>query len=353
MDKKKLSDIADVMIECVNDILFPYYQQEISHKYSHSLKTSMGSGTRTYHCKKSRSEHIIVFGKKMILSKNLSEFESFRFLSYHEIKKYGFYDGVISPKTLLAHTAIHEFAHYIQVLRGERYYGSVHNPAFYEILTEIHEFLGQEVLDRFNNDIRTHELEFSEDKKAPNFSDIQFSGSDLFCGAQILTNIPELENSDVFVISSGRKYVSCFSDNRFYKIKMHYITGVLIVDDEEIPFVPVNRGDWVLFKHHGKDIEAKVTKIQNHIIVLENEHYGYKTSILNILKKIEPSKILESTFSPSNICRGDLITFKDNDSLIKEVSVKRVNQKTVSAEINEGDQTIHYKIPYSLIIDKK
>jgi hypothetical protein len=70
-------------------------------------------------------------------------------LSTREIQGRGYFGGEVSTLNLLAHTCCHEFAHLLQSVSGERRQGSVHNPAFYRILDELHASEGAPAVRQF------------------------------------------------------------------------------------------------------------------------------------------------------------------------------------------------------------
>lgn len=352
-----VSQVIKVMIECVNDILFPYYYQcETSKKYPHTLNVSEGHGKKTYHQKQYGNKHVIVFGKKMVLSKMESEESASHWLTYSEIKNFHFYDGITNMKTLMAATVIHEFGHYLQTIRGHRLYRSVHNKEFYKILKELHELLGERVLEYIENDIRTENLDYID--KTP-FTPLDypkkpiFSRNDLFVGAKITfinTKEPDLE---LYCITIGRTKIYCtdITGERYFSIKIKFINSIKQVEDDEIPFIPVNIGNVVSFNFHDKVCEGTVKSIKECGVIIENKHSQYSlplTDIISIVNKKEELK-----FSPSNIRRGDIILFEDKDGTKIKLPIKKVNRLNVICEKYENSNLITYKIPYFLIIKKE
>lgn len=136
----KYQTIAAVMCDITNDIvnesLCTFYNIELGEI---NLTTRIGSGLATY-CKHERScdKYTITYGKKMIESK-FNPLEAKKWLTYREIIKYNYYNANPALSNILAHTICHEFSHLIQQHRKHIKRGSIHNTAFYEILSNFHE----------------------------------------------------------------------------------------------------------------------------------------------------------------------------------------------------------------------
>lgn len=107
------------------------------------LACRVGTGLATYF-RVGRAGDMIVFGRKMVASKAAGEDN---WLSCREIRRFGYFDSNESLQHLLAHTVCHEFAHLLQARLYKRVRGSVHNKAFYAILSELHQgAYGEQVL---------------------------------------------------------------------------------------------------------------------------------------------------------------------------------------------------------------
>jgi len=129
-----------------------------------SLEVKLGRGRRTYlrHARglSARSKHTklgalkrllpppqsaahefqLVYGR-LCLEDMFNEDQYWRWKSYQELYKYGYLTETagadcssLSPLQHLCHIVLHEFSHFIQAVLGQRYDGSVHNHAFYQIL---------------------------------------------------------------------------------------------------------------------------------------------------------------------------------------------------------------------------
>ena len=105
-----------------------------------------GAGQATNHQYR-RGTHVLTIGSSLVEA-HLSGDKIDGWRHAKEIKKYRFFGGVIAPDTMHAAAILHEFGHALQVNRGERTKGSVHNEAFYRILRSLHETHGPFVLER-------------------------------------------------------------------------------------------------------------------------------------------------------------------------------------------------------------
>ena len=104
----------------------------------HRYGARVGSGRQTClrHYPDGRLE--ITYGRRMVQDKYDRE-HSRVWATSRELARYGWFGGSVSPAHTLAHTALHEFAHLLQAVRGQRRAGSVHNAAFYRTLGGLHE----------------------------------------------------------------------------------------------------------------------------------------------------------------------------------------------------------------------
>lgn len=342
-------DIAAVMVECVNEILFPhFYKEETSHSYKHTLIAKIGYGARTYHQKKSRNQHVIVFGKKLIESKSKSINDSSRWLTFKEIKQYDFFDGEISLKILLVATVIHEFGHYIQTVRGHRLPGSVHNKEFYAILIELYQDgFGETLLDYFNNDIRTCDIEFQSKEDIIDRT-CGISHSELFIGAEF--DDSENPSKSFFVASFGRKYAYCIHEDKLSTLKILITSIPSIRRPNKSPFISSSVGNLVQFNFDNKILSGKIHSYKTFSVMIDNENGRYTIPLFNLISVIPQNnkKTVFTKYTSDDIFRGDIISFKDRDGDIIKLPVFRVNRLTVSVK----SEFVDYKVPYSLILDK-
>ena len=101
----------------------------------------VGRGRRT--CLAHSNDHAvdaqmtITYGLQMIKDKTDPSVMC-HWLSTKEVYKRGYYHGELNLLNVLSHTIAHEFGHFVQVVLGRRYDGSVHNDEFYQILDRIH-----------------------------------------------------------------------------------------------------------------------------------------------------------------------------------------------------------------------
>jgi|GEM_PF-3373113 len=102
-----------------------------------TLDFRLGRGAKTYHLARDK-DHVIVLGVKCLADQLNSRRTACKWLSAKEITKRKYFRGQLLPAELLVHILCHEFAHFVQVLLGRRYKGSVHNKEFYEILDRVH-----------------------------------------------------------------------------------------------------------------------------------------------------------------------------------------------------------------------
>lgn len=124
-----------LMGEAIEQLL---WQDSVAFGRGESLKIRIGSGQATYHrYDRKTGAHLINLGQRMIVAKQRPE-NCGAWLSAREILERRYFSGELSTVNLLAHTCCHEFAHLQQVSQGERRSGSVHNPAFYRLLDQLH-----------------------------------------------------------------------------------------------------------------------------------------------------------------------------------------------------------------------
>jgi sporulation protein YlmC with PRC-barrel domain len=285
--------VANLLCEVTMNVLFDGHSEFVADKaesLSRDIKLAcrVGSGKSTYH-KKSGHNHIIVYGQEMVSSVLSSKKRAMSWTMGKENIKYNFFKGNVTPQILLASVAVHEFAHFIQVLMGGRTAGSVHNKCFYTVLNKLHK-----------SDFAQDVLNFlMEDEK---FAALQF-GEETGRGGFVLT---ERECPDV-----GQRKIDSY-DSTTARI-----------------------GDVISFKLRSGRIEtAHVSKVNAKTVSAKTYRvpYGLVTAVngVNVTKK-EKAK-----FDKTNLRIGMKIIFKDLSGVIV-----KINQKTVSTE--------RYRVPFSLI----
>ena len=158
----KINEIAEAMCQTTN--LLVKQMNEVS---AYTIRSRVGQGKST-NCRFNRinGEFTITYGMKMVQDK-LALSTARKWLSTKELERYRFYNGLLSPIHLLAHTIIHESAHIIQNARFARDFGKVHTPIFYAICQELHQSQGAFVLESFREAIQPIDLEkFSQETPA-------------------------------------------------------------------------------------------------------------------------------------------------------------------------------------------
>ena len=105
------------------------------------LTIRVGSGKKTYlsHSRDvaTNAHMTLTYGIKMVASKSDPNYIC-KWLTSREVHERKYFNGQINLLNVLAHTMAHEFGHFVQVILGRRYDGSVHNQEFYVILDRIH-----------------------------------------------------------------------------------------------------------------------------------------------------------------------------------------------------------------------
>lgn len=167
--------IAGIMAEISHNIVWPVIHEickDHNKTVKHPFSARIGSGNSTYHTLKrheGKIKHIVTYGQKMIKDKfdhNRAE----QWLTGREIIEKGFFSGNMTYPNLIAHTILHEMAHALQVIMGDRNYKSVHNAAFYQWLTLLHKKCGTDVLESLHkkSEQKKISLEFKKQKAAAN-----------------------------------------------------------------------------------------------------------------------------------------------------------------------------------------
>lgn len=134
--------VASVMCEVTLELLWkPRMQWAAQRLPNVDLKLRVGSGKRTYlMAQKDLSVDatmILNYGVKMVSRKTDPDL-MVGWRTAREIHQRGYYQGELTLLNVLAHTMAHEFSHFVQVVLGRAYDGSVHNAEFYAILDRLH-----------------------------------------------------------------------------------------------------------------------------------------------------------------------------------------------------------------------
>jgi hypothetical protein len=132
--------MTEVLRDCVWPLVLQIAENHGIQPYG-PLDSRAGTGKRTYHTIKineatGEMSHRITFGKGMVQSK-FSKYSALGWLSAQEILEKGYYAGEITLTNVLSHTILHEAAHALQRMAGERVKGEVHNPQFYQWLDRL------------------------------------------------------------------------------------------------------------------------------------------------------------------------------------------------------------------------
>lgn len=134
--------IASAMCQITDELLWqPRIQWARHHNRTADLDFRVGRGRKTYLSHRrdavNNARMTITYGVEMVRSK-ADPAQLCSWLSSQEIIDRKYYGGELNLLNSLAHVICHEFGHFVQVILGRRYDGSVHNKEFYEILDRIH-----------------------------------------------------------------------------------------------------------------------------------------------------------------------------------------------------------------------
>lgn len=166
--------LANIMIIVSKAVVMPHAQDmvaRLSDERPSRVAFRVGSGQATYHRVEpsgysDEKAHSIVYGAKMITEKRCPNTLA-KWLTAREIKKYGFFGGKVSFEHAMAHTVLHEIAHYITSKTGGRIRGSVHNEAFYDNLKRLHNRCGQQVLTSLREECAKHHVSLAPGNPKP------------------------------------------------------------------------------------------------------------------------------------------------------------------------------------------
>ena len=164
--EKSAEKIAGIMGYVSNKTVWPIIfeiAKEANLEVKYPLLVKIGSGGRTYHTLKrtnGKYTHIVTYGKKMVLDKYDKE-RAKNWTTGKEIVSRKYFNGDMTFLNLIAHTILHEMSHALQVIAGDRHYGSVHNPEFYKWLTLLHKRCGNLVKQAVEEEAKKRHIELS------------------------------------------------------------------------------------------------------------------------------------------------------------------------------------------------
>ncbi|WP_138438003.1 hypothetical protein [Marinobacter shengliensis] len=267
----------------------------------HSLAARAGSGKATHHkFDRRRSRHVITIGQKMVEDK-MTKASASLWLSAKEIMRHGFFGGDLTPPKLLAHTVLHEYAHALQTVRGERLRGSVHNPEFYSILRQLHTDHGAMVLASVEEAFRQRQI------------DTGFRPE------------PTLRETPPPARGPQTPFAARINSQRFAP------------------------GDAVAFEHKGETITATVTRVNDKTISIESGSIKGRISP-SLARPADPADVPsapkpESTARPTFRPRQKVWFNHKNRPVHGEVT--RCNRETVSVRALLDGR--NWRVPYSLL----
>lgn len=132
-------EIAKLMVKATQVVL---YQQQVAWlKESHpdtTLLVRVGDGLGTHCTRYTKREYAITYGIDMIADKLDSENCGADWTTHKEIVSRNYFNGSTTIQKLLAHTVIHEYAHFFQFLTDSVKKNSIHNAAFYQIVDNLY-----------------------------------------------------------------------------------------------------------------------------------------------------------------------------------------------------------------------
>jgi len=145
--------LTRVLVQIARSIVMPAAVKlvsEVSSEPQPHVELRAGSGARTCYSRHiprgSRTmKHSITFGQKMVESKRCKQ-KSAGWTTGKEILNRKYYNGELSFPHLMAHTVLHEVAHYHCIALNGRDRGEVHTPEFYDSLSLLHAHCGKEAL---------------------------------------------------------------------------------------------------------------------------------------------------------------------------------------------------------------
>ena len=158
--------IASLLIDTAQAIITEHDPHTIA---QHPLIFRVGSGKATYF-KASRQSRwslremrVITIGAGMVVDKAISREHASRWRTGKEILGRAYWQGELTLQSVLAHTILHEYAHYLQHIRGLRRHGSVHDAGFYHCLDALYATqLPQYLMQALNADAEFAQLRFEK-----------------------------------------------------------------------------------------------------------------------------------------------------------------------------------------------
>jgi predicted thioesterase len=294
------SQIAQAMASITMITLEPAYRAEFKAKGAH-VRARAGRGAKTYH-QKDGAQHMLTFGPRMVSDK--VDGDSSRWLSAREIKRYRYYDGDQTVTSLLAHTILHEFAHALQTLAGERLRGSVHNAAFYRILSDLHSTHGGVVRDTLRETLKRMGLDLDNQRAAATTSNtnevarsqstydfrvggpvrVEHNGR-VIIGRVVRVNQKTLsvdgtENGFPSSVRATPDLVSKLTEGEYLQAlgdhaKARESTGITTLIETPPPKAPAfSIGDKVTFAFKGRNVEGRVVRINQKTVSVDSGNGG-------------------------------------------------------------------------------
>lgn len=135
----KARQIARILCDATTQVLWRAWKERLQAvRPDVSMTARVGAGQATNHRMDRRNgRSVLTFGRLMVASK-FDPAKRARWRTCKEVTHRGYFDRSTNFLSVMSHTAIHEFAHLFQVANNDRLPGSVHNPAFYSVLDELH-----------------------------------------------------------------------------------------------------------------------------------------------------------------------------------------------------------------------
>ena len=293
--------IASIMVQISQNIVWPVIHEickEEKVKVKYPFQAKVGSGSRTYHILKKDKhvlKHTVTYGQKMVLDK--FDYERARkWLTGREISEKGFLNSELSFKNLMAHTILHEMAHALQTIMGDRLHKSVHNPAFYRWLKRLHKCCGEEV-------VSTLELMSIKKKVNLEFKEIDKN----YVKDEFLPNIVEQKN---------------LKENKFYSVVIKdtlTLVKLLKINPKNSVVVIVDKNS----ENIGFSYNVPISLVRE----------AHEDLIAENLSNLETEKIKYIDVSKIKIFKKYNMKFRNE---ILKVQIHKKNISTVIVEIIDG-----------------
>tara|TARA_B100000700_G_scaffold178953_1_gene197616 strand:- start:11939 stop:12976 length:1038 start_codon:yes stop_codon:yes gene_type:complete len=344
-----LDHISNLLGEATIKILHKQYTPS----GSHPLSVRVGSGRRTCHqFDRLQRNSVITYGKKAINDKIQNGQKSLGYTTAKEIKQYGFFNGKITTKNLLVAVVLHEYAHYIQVLNGQRYRGSVHNDHFYEILNDLHyQGYANEVKSFLDNDPVFNQLPDEKiNEEANNLKE------KIKTGDKVSFTLKSGKKVTQRVIRLNQKTVSTETYRISYSVIDEHIPKSEIKDNNDIKENLNNKniivGNYIKFTNSkNQTVTAKVSKVNLKTVSCNDGRYKYKVPFHFIQEQLTENQLTHKPVIKdrdyfSHLKSGDEIKFNNRGKTDKAIII-RLNQKRATCKTDHGE----LYIPYTLIMD--